>query len=174
MMVGFAILTVILPPEALSWDAIVDVGGFWDLRLGEFIDFARGIVLHGPGALLEVVLYDDPRRDLRAWLVLAGVLWLLRVVGVWMAGPPHGSTRFLLAELATFIASVLGTVYLGPLVLWSINELNFWLALVAVLLIQDYRYDEPPLFGRLVGGVAGWRRAHHDAPSEIMPVPDPD
>ncbi len=174
IMVGFAVLAVMMPPEALSWDAIADVGGFWDLRLGEFIALARGMVLHGPGILLDTLLYDDPRRDLRAWLALATVLWLVRVVGVWMAGPPHGSVRFLLAELVTFVASVFGTVYLGPLVLWSINELNFWLALVAVLLIQDYRYDEPPLFGRLVGGVASFRRPAADAPSEIMPVSDHD
>lgn len=175
MMVGFAILYVILPSQSLNWNAIVDVGAFWDLSLGEFVDLARSMVLHGPGALLWALLYDDPWRDLRAWLALAAVVWLIRMVGVWLAGPPHGSSRFLLAELATFVASVLGTVYLGPLVLWSINRLNFWLILVAILLIQDYRYDEPPLFGRLVGGVREFRiRRHDDVPSEAMPVPDPD
>ena len=46
---------------------------------------------------------------------------------------------------------------------------------LAILLIQDYRYDEPPLFGRLVGGVREFRiRRHDDVPSEAMPVPDPD
>ena len=174
MMVGFAILYAIMPARALNWSAIVDVGGFWDLSLGEFVDLARSMVVHGPGVLLAAVVYDDPRRDLRAWLALAAVVWLIRVVGVLMAGPPHGSARFLLAELATFVATVLGTVYLGPLVLWSINRLNFWLALIAVLLIQDYRYDEPPLFGRLVGGVREMRLRRHDAPTEVMPVPDPD
>jgi len=37
MMVGVAILAVILPPEALTWDAIVTVGGFWDLGLMQFV-----------------------------------------------------------------------------------------------------------------------------------------
>lgn len=174
MMVGFAILFVIMPARALNWNAIVDVGGFWDLGLSEFVELARGMVMHGPGVLLWTVVHEDPRRDLRAWLALAAAVWLIRMVGVWMAGPPHGSTRFALAELATFAASSLGTVYLGPLTLWSINRLNFWLILIAMLLIQDYRYDEPPLFGRLVGGVREMRLRRHRAPTELMPVPDPD
>jgi hypothetical protein len=174
MMVGFAVLYVILPTQWLNWDAIVDLGGLWDLSLPEFVDLARSMVLHGPGALLWTLLHDDPQRDLHAWLALAAVIWLIRVVAVWLTGPPHGGARLLLAELATFVASVLGTVYLGPLVLWSINQLNFWLILVVILLIQDYRYDDPPLFGRLVGGVREIRIRRQAAPGEIMPVPDPD
>jgi hypothetical protein len=174
MMTGFAMLYVIMPVVALNWDAIVDVGGFWDLSLSEFVDLARSMVLHGPGVLLGTMVHDDARRDLRAWLALAAVIWLIRVLGVWLAGPPRGTTRFVLAELATFIASALGTEYLGPLVLWSINRLNFWLVLIAVLLIQDYRYDEPPIFGRLVGGVREMRLRRHTGVAELMPVPDPD
>jgi hypothetical protein len=174
MMVGFAMLYVIMPPAALNWNAIVDVGGLWDLTLGEFLDLARSMVLHAPNLLFGAVVYDDARRDLRAWLALAAVIWLIRVLGVWLAGPPLGSSRFALAELATFVASALGTVYLGPLVLWSINRLNFWLILIAILLIQDFRYDDPPIFGRLVGGVREMRPRRHNAPSELLPVPDPD
>src|SRR5215468_10495718 len=50
MMTGIAILAVIMPPEALTWDAIVTVGGFWDLGLWQFIGLAREMVLNGPGA----------------------------------------------------------------------------------------------------------------------------
>jgi len=174
MMVGVAILAVILPPEALTWDAIVTVGGFWDLGLMQFVELARSMVLHGPGVLLATVLYDDPWRDLQAWLTLAVTLWAIRVVAVLMGGPPYGPGRLLLAELATFLASALGTVYLGPLLLWSTNRLNFWLLLIAILLIQDFRYDEPPLFGRLVGAVNAVRHRHRPLPAEVMPVPDPD
>jgi hypothetical protein len=174
IMLGIAMLAVILPPEGLTWDAIVSVGGFWDLGLMQFVELARSMAIHGPGALLAALRYDDARRDLQAWLALAVTLWLIRAIGVWMAGPPDGTPRFLLAELATFAASAFGTVYLGPLVLWSANRLNFWLFLFAVLLIQDYRYDEPPLFGRLVGAVNGARRRHRPLPAEVMPVPDPD
>lgn len=173
-MVGIAILAVILPPEMLSWDAIVSIGGSWDLGLTQFVELARSFVVHGPGALLVTLLYDDEQRDLRAWLALAFTLWAVRALAVWLAGPPVGTGRFLLAELATFLASIIGTVYLGPLVLWSINRLNFWLLLVAVVLIQDYRYDEPPLFGRLVGAVNAARQRPTQLPTEAMPVPDAD
>ena len=177
MMVGIAILAVILRPEELTWDAIVDVGGFWDLGLIQFAELARNMVLHGPGALLTALITDDARRDLQAWLALAMTLWLVRVIAVWLSGPPLGGARLAMGEVATFAASTLGTVYLGPLVLWSINQLNFWTALIAVLLIQDYRHDDPPIFGRLVGAVGGLRypHPHHPAPPmEAMPVPDPD
>jgi len=173
MMVGIGMLAVILRPEILSWDAIVSVGGFWDLNVAEFVELARRMAMHGPAALLAALQFDDQRRDLQAWLVLAVVLWSIRMIAVWMAGPPLGAVRFLAAELATLLASAFATVYLGPLLFWSINRLNFWLFLVAILLIQDYRYDEPPLFGRLVGGV---RLRHHAPPHPGMalPVPDPD
>jgi hypothetical protein len=174
MMTGIGILLVILPPESLTWNAIVSVGGFWDLGLWEFADLARGMMVSGPFALLGALVQDDPARDLQAWLGLAMLLWLVRVIAVWLSGPIEGGSRLLIGETATFVASVLGTIYLGPLLLWSINRLNFWLLLIAVLLIQDYRYDEPPLFGRLVGAVNGVRRRQRAMVAEAMPVPDPD
>jgi len=174
IMAGIAVLAVILPPESLTWDAVVSVGGFWDLELMQFVELARNMVLHGPAALLTTLIVDDARRDLQAWLTLAVTLWAIRVVAVLMGGPPYGPGRLLLAELATFLASALGTVYLGPLLLWSTNRLNFWLLLIAILLIQDFRYDEPPLFGRLVGAVNAVRHRHRPLPAEVMPVPDPD
>lgn len=174
MMIGIAILVVILPPVTLTWDAIVSVGGFWDLGLMEFAGLARSMVLHGPGALIAALITDDPERDLQAWLALAMTIWAIRVLAVWLAGPPYGSSRFLAGEVTTLLVSILGTVYLGPLLLWSINRANFWLALIAVLLIQDYRYDDPPLFGRLVGAVRAGRHHHPRPPPEAMPVPDPD
>jgi len=131
------------------------------------------MVLYGPFALLDALITDDARRDLQAWLALAMTLWLVRVISVWLSGTPHGALRLVMGEVATFVASVLGTVYLGPLVLWSINELNFWTALIAVFLIQDYRYDEPPIFGRLVGAVSSFRYPrHHLPPPEAMPATD--
>jgi len=176
MMLGVGMLAVILRPETLVWDAIVSVGGFWDLSLTEFVELARRMVVHAPGALLAALWFDDERRDLRAWLVLAVVLWWIRVAAIWLAGPPLGTARFLAAELATFFASAFATVYLGPLLFWSINRLNFWLFLIVILLIQDYRYDDPPLLGRLVGGIRLKQGAPpRPVPSEMaLPVPDPD
>src|SRR6266542_4190805 len=66
MMLGIAVLAVILPPEGLNWSAIVSVGGFWDLGLMQFVQLARSMEIHGPGALLAVLLYDDARRDMQA------------------------------------------------------------------------------------------------------------
>lgn len=174
MMVGIAILAVMLPMETLTWNAIETVGGFWDLDLWQFVSFARDVMINGPFVLLATLVEDDSRRDLQAWLALAMTLWLVRVVAVLLSGPPQGGARLAAGEVATFLASAIGTVYLGPLLLWSANRLNFWVLLVMVLLIQDYRYDDPPLLGRLVGAVNGARHRRRAYPSEAMPVPDPD
>jgi hypothetical protein len=174
MMVGVATLAVILPSGALTWDGVVMVGGYWDMSLGQFMDLAHGMVVNGPVALLTVLAVDDARRDLQAWLALAMTLWLVRVIAVWLSGPPQGGSRLLLGEVAALVASIIGTVYLGPLLLWSLNRLNFWLLLIVILLIQDYRYDEPPLFGRLVGAVNGVRHRPRTVAIEAMPVPEAD
>src|SRR5690348_17201110 len=91
LIIGVAVLAVILQPEMLTWSAIEDVGGFWDLSLWEFVRLARGMVLHGPDVLLGTIIHDDERRDLRALLALAGTIWLVRVLAVWLAGPPRGT-----------------------------------------------------------------------------------
>ena len=132
MMVGVATLAVILPSGALTWDGVVMVGGYWDMSLGQFMDLAHGMVVNGPVALLTVLAVDDARRDLQAWLALAMTLWLVRAIAVWLSGPPQGGSRLLLGEAATFVASIIGTVYLGPLLLWSLNRLNFWLLLIVI------------------------------------------
>ena len=133
MMAGIALLAVSFRPEMLDWNAIVSVGGYWDLDTVGFLGVARNFVLHAPGALLAALEYDDGRRNLQAWLVLALALWLVRAITVLVAGPPYGWPRFVAGELATFIASAFGTVYLGPLLFWSINQLNFWVLLVALI-----------------------------------------
>src|SRR5579859_3824074 len=53
MVAGLAVLSVLLPWQVLNWNAIVPVGGFWDLNLGEFFDLTRAMALHGPSALLR-------------------------------------------------------------------------------------------------------------------------
>ena len=174
MMVGVAILVVILPAEALTWQGIVMVDGYWDMGLWQFMSVAHDMVVNGPIALLTELAVDDTQRDLQAWLGLAMTLWLLRAIAVGLAGAPQGGTRLLLGEVTTLVTSVIGSVYFGPLLLWSLNRLNFWLLLIVILLIQDYRYDEPPLFGRLVGAVSGVRRRQRVVAIEAMPVPEAD
>jgi hypothetical protein len=101
-------------------------------------------------------------------------LWLVRAIAVWLSGAPQGGSRLLLGEVATFVASIIGAVYLGPLLMWSLNRLNFWLLLIVILLIQDHRYDEPPLFGRLVGAVNGVRHRQRAVATEAMPISGSD
>ncbi|MGE0225524.1 MAG: hypothetical protein AB7F35_23965 [Acetobacteraceae bacterium] len=149
-MVGLAAIPYIIPPMALGWDAVVTPNGVWDLTLGEF--YAR-VVRYASAALPDLIsglLYDDQRKDLLVWLSLALTIWALRIVVALVGRGTRPAMRLLGAEVMTFAASVYGVVYLGPLLLWSVNRLNFWLLLVMILLIQDHRHNEPPVVSRLV------------------------
>jgi len=167
VMVGIAALAALIPGSILTWDAIAARGGFWELSLREFLSVSVGIARQAIPALQATLQFDDQRRNFQAWLAAAFALWLVRMVLGLVAGPPRGVRRFLLAELVCFVVGVFATIYAGPLLLWSINRLNFWIFLVLILLIQDCRYDEPPLILRLAARPIRMFHQHHALPSAL-------
>lgn len=150
-MVGLAALAALMPQATLTWDAIVPHGGFWDLTLAEFLSLSFDIMRRAMPALLATLQFDDDQSNFQNWLAMAIALWLIRLAVGLIARPARGGWRFLGTDLASFIVGVFATIYAGPLLLWSVNRLNFWLFLLLILLIQDCRYDEPPLVFRLAG-----------------------
>jgi hypothetical protein len=150
VMIGLAALAELFPFSPLSWDAIVAPGGLWDLSVPEFLSLSVRIVRRAVPALLAALRHGDEQRNVRTWLGAAAALWFIRLAIGLLAWPKRGGGQFLLAEIACFVAALFGTIYAGPLLLWSANRLNFWLFLVVVLLIQDYRYDRPPILQRLL------------------------
>jgi hypothetical protein len=169
-MVGLAALTALLPDTTMTWDAIVAPGGFWDLSLPEFLWLAAGIARRALPNLLATLQFDDDRSNFQAWLAAAFALWFLRMaIGLLVVGPPGRGRRFLIHEFVTFVVGVFGAIYAGPLLLWSINRLNFWLLLVAIVLIQDCRYDEPPLVLRLAARLTQLQHRHHHLPDASSP-----
>ena len=150
-MVGLGALVALLPGTTLTWDAIVTSGGFWDLTVPEFLAVSVDIVRQALPALLATLRFDDERRNVQSWIAAALALWFIRLAIGLIAGPPRGGSQFLLAEIAGFVIGVFATIYAGPLLMWSVNRLNFWIFLVLILLIQDFRYCDPPLTVRLLG-----------------------
>jgi hypothetical protein len=148
-MVGLASVITVIPPMALGWDAVVSPLGIWDLTLVEFYVRVANFAGNALPALLDGLLYEDPHRDLLVWVLLALVVWLLRMAIVLLSRRARHAGQMLAAELLTFTVSLFGVVYLAPLLLWSVNRMNFWLLLVLILLIQDHRYNEPPVISRL-------------------------
>jgi hypothetical protein len=159
IMLGLACLPLLIPPMARDWDAIMTPGGVWDLTLAQFLSRALGYVTREMPTLLGALLDDEDRAALWVWSALAFVIVAIRVSVILTQNRGIGSRRFLLAELLVLLGSAHVTVYLAALFLWLVNQLNFWAIPVAIVLIQDYRHNTPPLLPRLVASVTGrhWR-----------------
>ena len=161
VMVGVAAAAAVLADTAPSWDSIVAVGGYWDRPLSEFPLLAIGLIRRAIPKLLAILRLDDARRDYRVWLGMAFAIWGARIFVGMFRQPRQGVFRFLVAEAIAFAAGVVATIYLGPLLLWAVNRLNFWLLLAIVLIIQDCRYGQPPKTYRiaewLTGRVSWWQ-----------------
>lgn len=106
--------------------------------------------------MAELLRADDAERDLRVWLSLAGAVWLLRVAGGLLRAGAAKAGGLLLAELAVLVVSVYGTIYLGLLVVWLFNLLNFWMLLLLVVLLQDFRHNDPPWLARLTAATGSF------------------
>lgn len=170
VMIGLAALPVLIPPVALTWDGIVTPNGLWDLTLAEFLERALRYEARAMPGLAQAILFGDDRANLLAWCGLALLVWALRI-GTAIAQRRGRRTRSLLiTESCVFIASFHGVIYLGTLLLWSVNQLNFWVMLVAILLLQDYRHNEPPLLPRLLSALSGRRHRHAPEPDVIRVV----
>jgi hypothetical protein len=123
-----------------------------------FLEVARFVMLRGPEAILVRLQIDDPRHNLAVWLGLAGLLW-----AVWLAYAlahrwRRGVLRLLIAEAACLAIAALGALYWAPLLLWMVNWLNFWVFLVALLALQDLRYQRRPWLYRFGAEMLGRRR----------------
>jgi len=158
-MVGLAALALLVPPLALTWDAIMRPGGVWDLSLMAFLDRALRYLARAVPALLQGVVVGDDRANVLAWCGVALLFWLLRVVALLLSGRVHGRRRLLMAEVVVFAVTAHTAIYLGLMVLWSINQLNFWVILV--LLLQDYRHNHPPVLRQVLNTLTGARSARH-------------
>jgi len=170
-MIGLATLPLLIPPMALTWDGIVTPGGVWDLTLSEFMERALRYELRAVAELAASVLWDDDRANLLAWCGLALLIWGLRIGTAVTQRRGHRLRGLLVMEVAVFTASFHGLIYLATLTLWSINQLNFWVFLVAILLIQDFRHNEPPFLPRILSALSG-RRHTPEPPPEVIRVVD--
>ena len=155
-MVGLAGLAVVIPPGALAFDTVVASGGLWDLSLAGFLRRAGVMAARAVPAMIDMLQADDEERDLRVWLSLAGVLWLSRLALGLVRQRPNHALVFLLAETATFVASVYGTLYTGVMLIWLVNQMNVWILLLLLLLLQDFRHNDPPLLARLTAATGSF------------------
>jgi hypothetical protein len=171
VMLGLAALPLLIPPMALTWDAVVTPEGVWDLTLLEFLERALRYAARAGGELTGALVLDDERANLLAWCGLAMLVWTLRIGATLTQRRGRRARALLMAELIVLVTSFYGIVYVGTLALWSINQLNFWVLLVVILLLQDFRHNEPPLMPRVISMLSG-RNRHRELPPEPVRVVD--
>lgn len=145
---GLSMVVAMWEPGTLTFSAIFEAEGRWNLSVHDFWTLVMERLADGPHRLLEVLTTDDERWNYTVVVAVVAVLFALDSAITLVAGfrgPP------LLAFLLDLTMAVLAcglTIYGIHAVLWLLNRLNFWVIAVAILLLQEYRYSVLHLFRR--------------------------
>jgi len=145
---GGCMLAALWQPGSLSFAAIFEDGGCWNLSITDFAALVMQRMGDGPHRLIEVLLTDDARLNYGVVMMLVATLFAIDV-GLTLASGVRGP--MLLAFLLDLLMAVLTAgllVYTAHVGLWLLNRLNFWSIAVAILLLQEYRYGVLGLFHR--------------------------
>jgi hypothetical protein len=137
-----------LPGQPLSFDSVFNRGGPWDFHLEAFGSLVIDRMEAAPGSLLDRLILDDDRLNLTLGVAMAAALLAGRAIAgvVWQGWWPSVATIAMDLTVAALTAAL--TLYGAILGLWLCNRLNFWLFLVAIVMIQEYRYNMFGLFPR--------------------------
>ena len=149
LLLGVCLVAVTpLPGEPLGFDAVFNRGGPWDFRLEGFGALVLDRMEAAPGHLLDRLVFDDERWNLTLGVAMAAALLAGRAAAgiVWQGWRLAAVMIAVDLFVAMFTAAL--TLYGVILTLWLCNRLNFWLFLVAILMIQEYRYNQLGLFPR--------------------------
>ena len=126
ILTGLTAFAAVLPHGALTWNGIVAPGGYWDLAMPEFLSRSARLAGEAVPALLDILRFDDHRRNFQVCLAVAAALWGLRLAAVLVIEPSRmGKAVFLAAESGCLAIGMFATIYTGSLVVWLVNRLNF-------------------------------------------------
>ena len=133
---GALAIQATLDPASLTASEIFRKGGPWDLSIRQFLAGPANPLLYRWDTVLPWPL--RPSAGLTVGLVVALFAGLVVYVPVII----HRSLRAVAHGLRNAVIVVWGalaTVYLFAYLLWLANELNFWLFLVLLIIIQTMR-----------------------------------
>ena len=143
-----------LPAEALDLAALLGVGGIWDRPASALPDLLWDLATEAPRRL-AAAWDSDARGDVRLLLAAAAAPFPIQILLVGRALPRNRISRLLLAETMVFAMSAGGAAWAFALLCWGVNQLNVWLILIAIVVIQDVRYGHPPVTPRVAARL--WR-----------------
>lgn len=137
-----------LPGQPLTFDSVFNRGGPWDIHMEAFGALVIDRMQVAPGFLLDRLILDDERLNLTLGVAMAAALLFGRAVTgvIWQGWRLSVVTVAMDLTVATLTAAL--TLYTAILTLWMCNRLNFWLFLLAIVMMQEYRYNMFGLFPR--------------------------
>ncbi|PWC31254.1 hypothetical protein [Azospirillum sp. TSO35-2] len=158
------IATTPLPGGALSLDGLFASGGPWDIDAVTFRTIVVERLWEAPDSLADRIARDDQRLNLTLGLGIALALLLGRQAAGFAS--LHWRPAVVSVAIDLIIASLTAvtTLYTALLLLWMLNRLNFWVLAVAILAIQEYRYNVLGLFHR---------QRHFRIPKALVPMGAP-
>jgi len=137
-----------LPGQPLSFDNIFNRGGPWDLEMDAFGALVLDRIAAAPGLLVDRLVLDDERLNLTLGVAAAAALLTGHAIAGFLRLRWRRALAGVVFDLIVAAMTALLVLYAAMLVLWLCNRLNFWLLLVGILAIQEYRYNLIGLFPR--------------------------
>lgn len=135
-----------LPGQPLSFDSIFNRGGPWDFDMEAFGDLVLDRMAAAPRLLLDRLILDDERLNLTLGVAAAAALLAGHAIGGFFRLRWRRAVATVVFDQIVAAMTAILTLYAAMLALWLCNRLNFWIFLVGILAIQEYRYN---LFGLL-------------------------
>ncbi len=140
--VGLAWSILYADPFAPSFriSSVFEVGGPWDIRWTTFLTNRADAALYGYEKLLPVLRSPDTNPGLALALLGIGVLLVIAVVAALVYLRDLDLAVGLVGVPFLVLYSQVVTVYVTALMAYTLNTLNFWAALVALVILQYYRH----------------------------------
>ncbi|PGH55556.1 hypothetical protein CRT60_19905 [Azospirillum palustre] len=158
------IMTTPLPGGGLNADLLFGVDGPWALDPSAFEALVLDTLAEAPDRLAAWLAERDDRLNLT--LVVGFAFALLAGRGAWGFYRTYWRVALLTLAMDLTLAALasVATLYAMLLGLWLLNRLNFWALAVAVLVMQEYRYNTLGLFQK---------QRHFRAPKSMLPLGAP-
>lgn len=135
-------------PNTLTFQAIFHEGGRWELGIDEFWTLVAQRLADGPHSLMDHLLTDDERWNYSLIVFIAAILFVLDFLRTLVDGFRGPALLGFLLDITMAVLACGLTIYGVHAGLWLLNRLNFWVVLVAILLLQEFRYGVFGLFKR--------------------------
>lgn len=138
-----------LPGMPLSVMSLFATTSPWAMPAPDFAAMALDRMLVAPHAMIDELLDGDSRSNMAIALLVAGGLVMGRALVDTLREFDWPMTiATLMIDMFIMALTAMMLFYAAILGLWLCNRMNFWVLLVVVLLIQEYRYNVLRLFPR--------------------------